>query len=73
MDSFLSALPLLGKILGVLALCLGAGLAYLKGGKDQKAKQQEKTLESLEEQRKDAAKPAPSTDTVRKRMRDGDF
>lgn len=70
-DTGLIKIILIG--LTVLGSLGGLVFVYLKGKKDQKSEQQEKTLESLEEQRKDAAKPTPSTSTVRKRMRDGDF
>lgn len=71
MDIGLIKMILIG--LGVIGSLGGLFFLYRKGMKDEQANQKEKTLESLEEQRKDAAKPTDSTATVRKRMRDGNF
>lgn len=71
LDAGLIKIILVG--LGVIGSLGGLFLLYRKGKTDQELKQKEKVLESVEEQRKDAAKPTPSTSTVRKRMRDGDF
>ena len=69
----LTVITTIAKGLGILAL-IGAGIfIYWQGRLAEENKNKGEMLDVLEKQRNDAAKPAPSTNTVRKRLRDGDF